>query len=84
MTHPDYFQVLVAVDQLVNTLLGGYADETLSSRAWRHKKDGSRSWPAWIIDKIFFWQDAHCKTAYESELNRRQLPPSMRKEATNA
>lgn len=33
--HPDYFQVLVALDQLVNTLAGGYADETISSRAYR-------------------------------------------------
>ena len=78
MTHPDYFQVLVAIDQLLNTLLGGYADETLSSRAWRHKEDGSRSWPAWVINKLFFWQDNHCKEAYESELKRNQLPPSLR------
>ncbi|MDM8227771.1 hypothetical protein [Parasutterella secunda] len=78
MTHPDYFQVLVALDQLANTFLGGYADETLSSRAYRHKKDGSRSWPAWVIDHIFFWQDEHCKASYESELERAQLPPEFR------
>lgn len=54
MKHPDGLQVLVAIDQLVNTLAGGWADETLSSRAWRHKMDGSRSWPAWIIDHLFF------------------------------
>lgn len=52
-THPDGFQILVAVDQLVNALFGGYADETLSSRAWRHKLDGSRAWPAWLIDHLF-------------------------------
>ena len=85
MKHPDYFQVLVALDQLANTFLGGYADETLSSRAYRHKKDGSRSWPAWVIDHLFFWQEDHCKTAYESEINRAQLPPAMRgkREAAN-
>lgn len=33
MKHPDGFQILVAVDQLANTLLGGMADETLSARA---------------------------------------------------
>lgn len=38
MRHPDGFQVMVAVDQLVNTLLGGWADETLSARAYRHAK----------------------------------------------
>ena len=57
--HPDGFQILVAFDQLINTCIGGYADETLSSRAWRHKLDGSRSWPSWFINKIFFWQDNH-------------------------
>ena len=50
--HPDGFQILVAFDQLINTCIGGYADETLSSRAWRHKLDGSRSWPSWFINKI--------------------------------
>ena len=80
MKHPDGFQIAVALDQMVNTLLGGWADETLSARAWRHKLDGSRSWPAWIIDHLFFWQKDHCKTAWESELNRAHLPPSLRGE----
>lgn len=30
-------QVLVALDQLVNALFGGWADETLSSRCWRKR-----------------------------------------------
>lgn len=80
MRHPDGFQIAVAFDQLVNTLLSGWADETLSARAWRHKMDGSRPWPAWIIDHLFFWQDNHCRTAWESELERAHLPPSMRGE----
>ena len=40
MTHPDGFQILVALDQLINTLIGGYADETLSSRAHRRRLRG--------------------------------------------
>ena len=79
MKHPDGLQILIAIDQFFNTLLAGYADETLSSRAYRHKKDGSRSWPAWIIDHLFFWQDEHCKASYESELGRAHLPPELRK-----
>lgn len=74
MKHPDCFQVLIALDQLINTLLWGMADETLSARAWRHKLDGSRSWPCWIIDALFFFQKDHCRQAYESEVLRRQLP----------
>lgn len=77
MTHPDGFQILVALDQLVNTLIGGYADETLSSRAHRRRLRG-KGGCAWVIDHIFFWQNEHCKTAYESELERAQLPLEFR------
>ena len=78
MRHPDGFQVLVALDQVVNTLIGGWADETLSSRAHRRALRG-KTGVAWVIDHIFFWQDEHCKTAYESELERTQLPVELRK-----
>lgn len=79
MKHPDGLQVLVAIDQFVNTLLCGYADETLSARAYRHaeiKKD--RRWPMRVIDTLFFWQDGHCKQAYESEISRSHFPPEER------
>ena len=78
MTHPDGFQVLVALDQLINTLIGGFADETLSSRAHRRRLRG-KGGVAWVIDHIFFWQDEHCKASYESELERSQLPVELRK-----
>jgi hypothetical protein len=72
-------QIAVAIDQLGNTLLGGWADETLSSRAWRM----SRRSCAWnvvrrLIDLLFFWQWHHCETAYESERDRLQEPPELR------
>ena len=74
MKHPDYLQIAIAVDQLINTLFGGMADETLSARAYRHKIDGSRKWPAWLIDHLFFWQKDHCQNAYLSEIKRSHLP----------
>ena len=74
MKHPDCFQVLIALDQLINTLLWGMADETLSARAWRHHLDGSRDWPYKLIDGLFFFQKDHCRQAYESELERAHLP----------
>ena len=79
MKHPDAFQIAIAVDQLVNTLFGGMADETLSARAYRHKIDGSRKWPSMVIDCLFFWQKDHCKQAYESEMNRAHLPKTYNK-----
>lgn len=78
MRHPDRFQVLVALDQLVNTFFWGYADETISSRSHRAYVSGKRKWTRNVINVLFFWQDDHCKEAYESEMNRSQLPPEMR------
>ncbi len=70
--------VLIAADQLVNALLGGWPDETLSSRAWRLHVAGLRSWPCRLIDSLFFWEDNHCFAAYISEREGRQLPPELR------
>ena len=73
-------QVLIAVDQLANALAGGYADETLSSRAHRMREKGQPywRWTACFIDMLFFWQKEHCKAAWYSEMKRLQLPPHMR------
>lgn len=70
--------VLIAIDQLVNTLLLGSCDESLSSRAWRHYEDGSRRWPKVLIDTLLWFDNDHCHQSYLSEIERRQLPPSMR------
>ena len=70
--------VLIAVDQLANALLAGWPDETLSSRAWRWQIAGKRSWPCRVIDRLFFWEDAHCYQSYVSEREGRQLPPELR------
>ena len=78
MKHPDCFQILIAIDQLINTLFGGMADETLSARAYRLELERGRSWARKLIDGILFFDKDHCKESYESEILRRQLPPSMR------
>lgn len=72
-------QLLIAFDQLGNTLLAGYADETLSARAYRsqYKK---RRWKFLrkVIDGIFFWEDEHCFNSYLSEKNRKHFPEYYR------
>ena len=73
-----YKSVLIAVDQILNALLAGYPDETLSSRAWRWEKDGVRAWPRRLIDRLFFWESEHCRESYVSEREGRQLPPELR------
>jgi hypothetical protein len=74
-------QVVIALDQLANTLLaGGYADETISARAHRLAKRGSRIWQfaETGIDALFFWQKRHCEAAYLSEMQRKQSPREYR------
>ena len=68
-------QLLIAIDQLLNTLLAGYADETLSSRAYRSQHDKLR-WKIVriILDGLFFWEKEHCKNAFISELKQGHLP----------
>ena len=71
-------QFLIAFDQLVNTIIyikgdgWGYADETLSARAYRLRELSSL--PYKLINGLFFWQDNHCKQAYYSEVFNKQLP----------
>ena len=78
-------QVAIAFDQLINALLDGMADETLSSRSYRMWRDGRKAgWMMKAIDLLFFWQklrtDAigHCHQAYLHELERLGLPENMR------
>lgn len=71
-------KVFIAVDQLVNAVLAGWPDETMSSRAWRWEQDGVRAWPRRLIDLIFFWEPNHCRESYQSEREGRQLPPELR------
>lgn len=74
-------QILIAMDQLVNALLGGWADETLSSRAWRTEAKG-RLWGRMlrpVIDTLALpFERGHCRASFESERAQRQQPPECR------
>lgn len=57
-------EVFVALDQVVNAVLGGWSDETLSARSFRlgSKAEDADAWDQWrvawhIIDALFVWQD---------------------------
>ena len=75
-----WFQILIALDQLINALIGGTADETLSARAHRMRVKWHRywGWTAGAIDKLFFWQRGHCHAAYQREHERKDLPHEYR------
>ena len=95
---PEYAfwpQLGIAIDQLLNVFpCFGYADETLSARAFRASKNkrqpGTFFMP--LIDLLFLWQadddevnaiagevvKGHCRRAYYKEILRRSLPPEYR------
>ena len=64
--------------QLFHQEAGGYADETLSARAHRIAEEGGPEWPQRTINALFFWERQHCLKAYQSEVERRQLPSRYR------
>ena len=67
-------QILIALDQLANSLLRGMADETLSARAFRRELQGSAGRARRMIDALFFWQPNHRFHSWRAEFDRRQLP----------
>jgi hypothetical protein len=71
----NYFlQILIALDQLINTIFNGWADETISARSYRTNNKLAMK----LINTLFFWQKEHCKGAYESEILRTQFPVEYR------
>lgn len=71
--------ILICLDQLCNTLLGGYPDETLSSRAYRLDVSQINSLPRKLIDTLLWFDTNHCEESFISERIGRQLPPECRK-----
>ena len=74
-------QILIAIDQLANAITGGWADETLSSRAYRMREKRQKywGWTANVIDAMFFFQKEHCYNSWLEEVNRQQSHPSTRR-----
>ena len=74
--------LLISLDQTINCIVWvkgdgfGTPDETLSARAWRLRGQ-SNAWKR--IDRLMFFDPAHCRTSYEAERNRTQLPKDYRR-----
>ena len=86
-----FIQLTIALNQLANVLItpfssGAWADETMSSRAWRMWVQGKPFGRIFrpLIDGLFFWQrvppefHGHCHWTYERERQKYQQPPEMR------
>ena len=84
MYHIGYFmRVLIAVDQVLNTLLGGYPDETLSSRTYRLAnliEDPKWYWVLFnhFVDALFLFQNEHCEQSYLVELQLNPIDPTFK------
>lgn len=66
--------ILIAFDRMVNALINGDPDETLSSVAFRKNRDGT-GWKFTMpfINHLFF-NSEHCKNAYDFDRNRHLKP----------
>ena len=71
----------VSFDQWINAaLFNGWADETISARAYRNSAQGKPKWvmfERWI-NRLFFWQHKHCEQSYRMEVERLHVPPVYR------
>lgn len=73
--------ILIAVDQLINTLAGGDPDETISSRLGKARRGlYGLGWARvtaplrWLVDAVFrigFRQASHCDSSIEKDEGRR-------------
>lgn len=73
----------IAVDQLIYvviTLGVGMPDETMSAAAYRMEKAGKLAgFFRPVIDAILWFDPDHCRQAYLSEMNKKQLPDEYRR-----
>ena len=75
---------LIAFDQFAfNTLTLGHSspDETLSAAAWRWEQSGKLAGRVLrpLIDALFWFDQEHCRNAFEAEKLGKHLPKAYQK-----
>lgn len=72
-------RILIAVDQLANTLLGGDPDETISDSLYRHKTEGA-PFACVLCRFLDTFERDHCRKSYLRGVQRMHdalaAPPS--------
>jgi hypothetical protein len=77
--------LLLVLDQLLNALLRGSCDETLSSRTYRMARIKGGNWARFErLVNIVFWRDVlgsqrHCELSYLVEMAGGHMPKAMRR-----
>ncbi len=59
-----FFGLWSAASQMVNAIIGGHPNESISGRCY------GAPWPRFmaVVNKLFFWQVNHCRSAFTSDL----------------
>lgn len=74
--------ILIALDQVLTAIFGGYPDETMSSYLYRLEKQDKPAGAlrAWVDTGflVLFDERDHCHDSYLAERARVQLPPELR------
>jgi len=71
MKRKSYFSNLsISFSQSLNTLLGGYPIESLSSRAYKNQNVYFWHIIRTFIDALFFFEKKHCEKTYFKDLER--------------
>jgi hypothetical protein len=75
-----YFsRVGTALSVLLNVLLGGSSNQTLSARNYELKRSGEPN-IVWVIDILFFWDKDHCMNSWLYWFLRKDVQHEMNKE----
>ena len=61
-----FINLLIALDQTLNSLIGGYPDETISIHAARDRNKGAK-WGCVVCKLLDLFQKDHCDKTIESK-----------------
>ena len=59
--------LLISIDQFVNTVFAGNPDETISSRLGKKVRRGNRSWPYYVCKLLSIVDHRHCEKSIEDD-----------------
>jgi len=68
------WNILIALDQFANAILGGDPDETISSRADKAQQEGKR-WGCILCKLLDLIQKGHCRSSLEPDMGGNAVIP---------
>lgn len=71
MMNKYLWNILISIDQLANTILGGDPDETISSRAGKLQE--KRKWACLLCKLLNYFETDHCKKSIEKDEGSRSI-----------